>query len=97
MATFRKAAVLEVGPVHRSAAGLDVEIGWRAASLAPLFPVFAGRLDTSDGELRLEGISAPPGGVVGRMADRVLLHTAATATAGWLLRQLDRAANGAAD
>jgi len=97
LATFSKAAVLEVGPLRRSSAGTDVEIGWRAAGLAPLFPVFSGHLHIGDGELRLDGIYAPPGGAVGRVADRLLLHTAATATAGWLLRQLDRASTGATD
>ena len=54
---------------------------WRAATAAPLFPVFSGRIVSEPGELRIEGIYAPPGGIMGRLADRVLLHTAANATA----------------
>ena len=90
--TFRKAALLDLGPVRRTASGYELEIGWRAATAAPLFPVFSGRLRIGGSDLRIEGIYAPPGGVVGRIADRVLLHTAAHATARWLLRELDRAA-----
>jgi len=92
LATFRKAALLDLGPVRRAGDGYEVEVGWRAASAAPLFPVFSGLLVATAGELRIEGIYAPPGGVVGRVADRVLLHTAANATARWILRQLDVAA-----
>jgi hypothetical protein len=92
--TFRKAAVLDLGPVHRVGAGYEVEISWRAATGAPLFPVFSGLLSVGPRELRIEGLYAPPGGVVGRIADRVLLHTAANATARWLLGELERAARG---
>jgi hypothetical protein len=92
LATFHKAALLDLGPVRPAGAGFEAEIGWRAATAAPLFPVFSGRVVAEPGELRIEGIYAPPGGPVGRLADRVLLHTAANATARWLLRQLDVAA-----
>ena len=88
LTTFRKAAYLDLGPVRRAAARSEVEISWRAATAAPLFPVFSGWLTAEPGELRIEGIYAPPGGVVGRIADRALLHTAANATARWLLRAL---------
>lgn len=94
--TFRKAAFLDLGTVRRSGTGYEVEISWRAATVAPLFPVFSGFLLVEPAELRIEGIYAPPGGPVGRVADRVLLHVAANATARWLLGELDRAALGAA-
>jgi hypothetical protein len=90
--TFGKAAFLDLGPVDRAPAGWVVEISWQASSAAPLFPVFAGRLAIEPGELRLEGLYAPPGGVVGRVADRMLLHLAANGTARWLLREIDLAA-----
>lgn len=89
--TFRKAAYLDLGPVRRTGSRVEVEISWRAATAAPLFPVFSGWLIAAPGELRIEGMYAPPGGVVGRIADRALLHTAANATARWLLRTLDDA------
>jgi hypothetical protein len=69
-----------------------VEIGWRASRAAPLFPVFSGWLSIRPGELHLEGVYAPPGGVLGRVADRMLLHVAANGTARWLLGEIDRAA-----
>jgi hypothetical protein len=89
--TLSKAALLDLGEVTPAAEGYEVEIGWRAATAAPLFPVFSGRLSVAH-DLRIEGIYAPPGGVVGRIADRILLHTAANGTARWLLRQLADAA-----
>jgi hypothetical protein len=88
---LRKAAFVDLGPVRRVGHGYEMEICWRAATLAPLFPVFAGQLAIADGELRLEGWYAPPGGLIGRVADRVLLHLAARGTARWLLADLAEA------
>ena len=91
-ATFGKAAYVDIGHPRRTADGWDVEIGWRASRAAPLFPVFSGWLSIRPGELHLEGVYAPPGGVLGRVADRMLLHVAANGTARWLLGEIDRAA-----
>ena len=90
--TFRKAAYVDLGAVQQLDDGWEVEIGWRASSFAPLFPVFAGEIVSTEGELTLSGSYAPPGGVVGRAADRALLHIAAEGTARWLLARLDEAA-----
>jgi hypothetical protein len=90
--TLRKAAYLDLGSPHSTDEGWELAISWRAATAAPLFPVFAGRLAIERETMRIEGIYAPPGGVVGRVADRVLLHVAANATARWLLDEIDRAA-----
>ncbi len=90
---FRKAAIVDLGPIRRVGDGYEMEIAWRAATLAPLFPVFAGRLAIADGELRVEGWYAPPGGFIGRVADRMLLKIAARGTARWLLAALANAAN----
>lgn len=95
-ATFGKAALVDFGVPERTADGWRVEVGWRAASAAPLFPVFSGWLTVTEGELRIEGLYAPPGGPIGRFADRMLLHVAANGTARWLLREIDRAATAAA-
>jgi hypothetical protein len=91
-ATFHKAALIDLGVPEHTADGWCVEIGWRAATFAPLFPVFSGSLFIGDAELRIEGLYAPPGGAIGRIADRILLHVAANGTARWLLREIDRAA-----
>ncbi len=89
LVTFAKAAYVDLGPVHDLAAdGWQVEVGWQASTLAPLFPVFSGTLS---------GWYAPPGGTLGRVADRALLPIAAEGTARWLLGKLDdAAAQGAA-
>jgi hypothetical protein len=94
--TFRKAAHIDLGPVRRAGAGWEVEVSWRAATAAPLFPVFSGRLRVDRENLSIRGLYAPPGGAVGRFADRALLHVAASGTARWLLRELNHAALGAA-
>ncbi len=88
--TFRKAALLDLGSPHRGADGWVTEIGWRASGAAPLFPVFSGQLKIGPIQLTIDGLYAPPGGSLGRIADRVLLHIAAQATARWLLDQVNR-------
>lgn len=94
LATFRKAAYLDLGRPRRTVIGWEAEISWRASSAAPLFPVFSGWLIIGPDELRIEGLYAPPGGVFGRVADRMLFHVAANGTARWLLNEIDRAALG---
>ena len=89
--TFRKAARLDLGEPRRTADGWSVEIAWQSATATPLFPVFSGTLTIRRNELRLSGLYAPPGGVVGRIADRALLHLAANGTARWMLSALDAA------
>ncbi|MGH2401180.1 MAG: hypothetical protein ACRDE6_00580 [Candidatus Limnocylindria bacterium] len=92
LTTLGKAAYLDLGRPRRTADGWELEIGWQASTAAPLFPVFAGWLSIGRSELRIDGFYAPPGGVIGRVADRMLLHVAANGTARWLLNEIDRAA-----
>ena len=42
--TFKKAAYVDMGEARSTADGCELEISWQSSSLAPLFPVFAGRL-----------------------------------------------------
>ena len=91
LVTFGKAAFVDLGEVLPLADGWQAEVSWRAATLAPLFPVFSGTLVARPGELTVSGWYAPPGGAVGRLADRALLHIAAEGTARWLLGELDQA------
>jgi hypothetical protein len=89
--TFRKAAYVDLG-VEKMAVGCSGEIAWRAVSLAPLFPVFSGRLEVTPTGVRLSGFYAPPGGGVGLLVDRVFLHFVARRTAEWFLDRLTVAA-----
>jgi len=92
--TFRKAALVDIGPVSATDGGCGVEIGWQAASLAPLFPVFAGRIVADGSRLDLHGIYAPPGGGIGLLIDHAFVHYFAHRTANWFL---DRLANAVVD
>ena len=95
---FRKAAYVDVGPVRDDQVGpIRIGISWRAAGLAPLFPVFSGSLAWDAGELRLDGYYAPPGGAIGIMADRLLLNVAARGTARLLLERVASAMRGEAE
>jgi hypothetical protein len=95
--TFRKAAFVDLGSLLPRPDGWEMEVGWQASSLAPLFPVFSGSIVLLGREATLSGLYAPPGGAVGRIADRALLHVAAAGTGRWLLATLDRAGRGLGD
>ena len=92
LTTFRKAAFIDLGSRRLAPGGFVQEIGWRAATAAPLFPVFSGDLRVEREAMSITGLYAPPGGAIGLVADRALLHLAATGTARWLLRELHAAA-----
>jgi hypothetical protein len=94
--TFRKAAYLDLGPAREGDGGVAVEISWRAAGLAPLFPVFSGHLTWAAETLRVTGVYEPPGGGVGVIADRLLFNMAARGTARWLLERIARVLAGEA-
>jgi hypothetical protein len=89
--TFRKAALVDVGAVDVRDGACTVEIGWRAASFAPLFPVFAGQLVADGRRLDLHGVYAPPGGGVGLLIDQAFLHHVARRTARWFLDRVAEA------
>lgn len=94
---LRKAAYVDLGPVHSTEDGCEVEVGWMASSLAPLFPVFAGRLILDARSVRLEGYYAPPGGRLGRAIDRTLLGVAARGTARWFVETVADALGAATE
>jgi hypothetical protein len=83
---FRKAAIVELGPLREGAGQLSLDITWRSATLSPLFPVFAGRLTVTGDRIEVDGWYAPPGGRIGVTIDRALLGIAARRTAAWFLR-----------
>lgn len=90
---FGKAAYVDIGPITWLGVDWEAEVSWRAATLAPLFPVFSGSIVVRDDEMTLSGWYAPPGGTVGQLADHALLHLAAVGTARWLLGEMDRVAS----
>jgi hypothetical protein len=92
---FRKAAYVDVGRVRGEQFGpISLGISWRAAGLAPLFPVFSGTITWDADVLRLDGYYAPPGGGIGIVADRLLLNVAARGTARLLLERIASAMRG---
>lgn len=88
---FRRSAIVGLGQPRRFDDGWMVPVEWRAASLTPLFPVFAGTLRLRTNRLALEGYYAPPLGAVGCVLDRVLLGIAARGTGRWFLANLEAA------
>jgi hypothetical protein len=84
-ALFRKSAVVSVGVPRRTSEGWLLAIEWRAATLAPLFPVFVGRLTIGAQRIAIDGYYAPPFGVVGYVLDRAVVSIAARGTARWFL------------
>lgn len=85
---FRKAALLDIGIDAPGQAGCTGEIDWRAASFSPLFAVFAGRLIVGPSRIQLQGVYAPPGGQLGLLIDRTMIHRFAERTACWFLDKL---------
>lgn len=88
--TFHKAAFVDLGEVRLEGERLEIEIGWRSSTLAPLFPVFAGKLSVTRHQIVLDGYYAPPGGDVGLVLDRAFLGIAARGTARWFLDHVTR-------
>jgi hypothetical protein len=84
----QKAALVDIWSVRRVDDRLLVEIAWRSASFAPLFPVFAGELSISPTGIILDGRYAPPLGTLGLLIDRALLHLAARRTATALVTRM---------
>lgn len=91
---FHKAALVDLGPIQRVDDHLSIDISWRSASLAPLFPVFAGQLTVTSGTVALDGWYAPPAGRIGVAFDRMLLGIAARRTAMWFLGRMADALSG---
>ncbi len=84
----RKAAFIDLGPARQVGDLVLVEIAWRSATFAPLFPVFAGQLSVSANDIVLDGRYAPPVGRLGLLLDQALLHLVARRTAGALVARL---------
>ncbi len=84
-ALFRKSAIVSLGVPRRSPEGWLVAIEWRAATLAPLFPVFVGHLTIGPERIAIDGYYAPPFGVVGYVLDRAIMSIVARGTARWFL------------
>ena len=69
-ALFRKSAIGDHRPGRvTSGESWLVPIEWRAATLAPLFPVFVGSVRVEADLIALGGYYAPPFGVVGHILD----------------------------
>ena len=85
---FRKAAFVDIGPFKPTPDGCEAEVGWQSSSMAPLFPVFAGRLAIGRNEVVLDGFYAPPGGQFGAVLDHAFLNIAARGTARWFLQRV---------
>jgi hypothetical protein len=92
--TFRKAAFVDLSAPRSSPGRCELDISWRSSSLAPLFPVFAGKLVLTGSDLLLDGFYAPPGGDLGAVLDKAFLNIAARGTARWFLGKVAEALAG---
>jgi len=88
---LRKSAIVGFGAPSRAGDEWVVPVEWRASTLAPLFPVFAGRLRIEPESIELTGSYAPPFGKLGIVLDAALLGRAARATARWFLARVSDA------
>lgn len=76
---------ISLGPVSRTDGCVRRHLAWHATAQARLFPVMEGcvtviRAGASDSVLEVKAHYQPPLGRVGRLADRALLHLAASAS-----------------
>jgi hypothetical protein len=85
---IRKTALIDVGIPAALVGALLVEVGWQSDSMAPLFPVFAGRVRITATSLVLEGRYAPPFGRLGLLIDERILHFVARRTGQAFLARL---------
>lgn len=90
----RKAALIGLGPARMTDGLITATTTWQSATLAPLFPVFAGQLRISASGLALMGQYAPPFGRLGLVIDAALLRFVARRTAqAFLVRVATRLAD----
>jgi hypothetical protein len=87
-ALFRKSAIVSLGAATEGPDGWTVPIEWRAATLAPLFPVFVGHLLVRADRILIDGYYAPPFGVIGHVMDHAVMSIVARGTARWFLTQV---------
>ena len=87
-APIRKAALIDIGIPTVVGDAVVVEVSWQSATLAPLFPVFAGRLHISEAGLHLDGRYVPPFGRIGLVIDEGILGFIARRTAQAFLARL---------
>lgn len=90
-----KAVVVTVGQPHEQGDGLAVPIVWTATGPRALFPSLEGDLELAPAgpqrtQLTLLGTYTPPGGELGRLLDRYVLHRVAEATIRSFLTELAR-------
>lgn len=92
-ALMAKTVDIRLGPIRRHGDLTLLAFSWHATGTASLFPALDADLEISPlgdhrSELALRGRYDPPGGVLGRSADRLLLHRLADATVRAFLSSL---------
>jgi hypothetical protein len=88
-----KAVVVSVGQSHQRGDALVVPLLWIATGPRALFPSLEADLEVAAAgpdrtQLSLMGTYDPPGGELGRLVDRFVLHRVAEATIRGFLREL---------
>lgn len=92
--SFRKSMILAAGDPVEAGSGWEIPVEWRSATMAPLFPVFVGKITVCFDRMNVEGWYAPPFGAVGTILDQALMRIAARATARHVVRTFAAALGG---
>jgi len=82
---IRRRIKVEIGAAKVASGLIYMPIRWRAASEAGIFPTLDGELEVADlgperTQLALSANYEPPLGLIGKLADRALLHRVAEVT-----------------
>jgi hypothetical protein len=94
---MRRGAVIDHGRPVVEDPVVRIDVSRRSATLAPLFPVFAGQLVVRPDSVGLHGRYAPPLGKLGLVIDRALLHRVARGTGEAFLARVAKHLRAAAD
>lgn len=96
---LQRTVSIELSPIRRLSDRTLIGFRWQSTSRGGVFPGLEGDLEVapfglSAAELVVRGCYDPPGGILGREADRLLLHRLAESTVRALLHRVAERLDG---
>jgi hypothetical protein len=96
---LQRTVSIELSPIRRLSDRTLIGFRWQSTSRGGVFPGLEGDLEVapfglSAAELVVRGCYDPPGGILGREADRLLLHRVAESTVRALLHRVAERLDG---